>query len=169
MNQGGRPRKPRAQKIIRGTFRKGRNPEHEIEAPVVNEPPKPPASLNRWGKQVWRRLIPLLLAQRVLTEHDLETFELACAQYGLYRELYAEICCMIEDPETGRRRRRTVAEYLRGRNSQTQPELTAMQKAVKEWKAYMTEFGLSPLARNRIEHKPVKEEQDPMEEILNAK
>lgn len=164
----GRPRIPRQVKVIRGTFRKDRNPSAEIPADVVRKTPRPPAHLNRYAKAMWKKIAPTLVSTRVLTEHDLVTFELLCVQYGDYRELYDAVHCEVPG-QNGRKRRQTLAEYMVGRNSQTQPEYTAMQKAYQNWKSYMAEFGLSPLARNRIEHKPIEKEVDPMEELLDAK
>lgn len=169
MPTGGHNRVPRQQKIIRGTFRRDRNPAEEIPAEPVGDVPRPPSHLNRWAKKLWKTIAAKLVEARVLTDIDLVTLELCCVQYGLYRDLYDQIHCRITDPATGRVRRRTAAEYLAGRNSQTQPEYTAMTKAFQQWKSYMAEFGLSPLARNRINHAPADREADPMEELLNAK
>lgn len=164
----GRPRKPRQTKIIQGTFRKDRNPGNEPSPRVLIKVPKPPAGMNRWSRRLWKELITELTAQQLVTTIDLATLELCCAAYGMYREAKDAIFHHLQDPETGKRARRTLAEYLRGRNSQTMPEMTTMKTGWQLYKAYMAEFGLSPASRNRI-HLPGPKEtgQDPMEKILD--
>ena len=164
---GGRPRKPRQAKIIQGTFRKDRNPGREPIPPILPTVPKPPAGMNRWARRLWKELIEKLMEQDLVTTIDIVTLELCCDAYGIYREA-KEAVFHPRDQKTGKRLRRSLAEYLRGRNSQTMPELTTMKTGWQLYKAYMAEFGLSPASRNRI-HLPGSKEagQDPMEKILN--
>lgn len=163
----GRPRKPRQKKIIQGTFRKDRNPGNEPSPSVLLTVPKPPAGMNRWARRLWKDLIAELMEQQLVTTIDLATLELCCEAYGMYREA-KDAVFHPRNLETGKRVRRSLAEYLRGRNSQTMPELTTMKNGWQLYKAYMAEFGLSPASRNRI-HIPGPREagQDPMEKILN--
>lgn len=164
-------RKPTERKIIDGTFRKDRAPENEPKPPPVFEPPKPLSHLNKWAKAKWRELAQQLFDDGLLTVLDTTTLEVLCVNYGIYRELHDAIHRPPELDEegnpTGRRRKRTLAEYMAGRNSQTMPEYTAMTKAFQTYKSLMAEFGLSPAARGRINvPKPAKQE-DPMERLLN--
>lgn len=167
MSSGGHNRKPKQLKVIRGTFRADRNPANEPDPTPVVDVPKPPTHLNRWGKRLWKSLVPKLMDTRVLTDVDLPSLEIACMQYGIYRELDDAIRCFVRDSRTGKRRRRTLAEYLRGQNSQTIPEYSAMKQAFTTWKSYMAEFGLSPASRNRIDLPQQEGEEDPMEALLN--
>lgn len=164
---GGRPRKPRQTKIIQGNFRKDRNPGNEPAPPVLLAIPKPPAGMNRWARRLWKDLVEELKEQQLVTSIDLATLELCCDAYGMYREAKDAIY-RPRRPKTGKRYRRTLAEYLAGRNSQTTPEMTAMKSGWQLYKGYLTEFGLSPASRNRI-HVPAPKEpgQDPMEKLLN--
>lgn len=165
---GGRPRKPRQIKIIHHTFRKDRNPGREPEPPPVAAVPKPPLGLNRWARQEWKRLAPDLVEQALLTSLDLTTLEIACRLYGLSREA-EEAIYHPRDPQTGRRGRRTLQQYLAGRNSQTTPELATARSAWSLYRSYLVEFGLSPASRNRI-HLPESKGagEDPMEELLRG-
>jgi len=109
----------------------------------------------------------MLIDQQVLTEADMFTFELACESYNQFREMHDAIYRPI-DQDTGKKYKRTLAEYMVGRNSQTAPEYAAMRNAYQTHKTYMAEFGLSPVARNRIDlPEPKKDDIDPMEALLN--
>jgi P27 family predicted phage terminase small subunit len=165
MPSGGANRKPRRAKIIQGTFRKCRD-RREFEAPPISMAPKPPGTLNRWGRQEWNRLVPELMRLQVLSELDLTALYLLCEAYGEYEDAKREILHPY-DPYLGKRVRRTLAEYLKGRSQQTMPELQQKNRAWALYKSYMTEFGLSPLSRTRIAPPAkVKEPVDPMEDLL---
>jgi P27 family predicted phage terminase small subunit len=163
----GRPRKPTKQKIIQGTFRKDRAPKHEPEPEPVTEAPRPPSDLPSAGKKLWKKLAPELVAKGILTVVDLSALEILCFNYGIYKELNKAIRGKIEDPVTGKIRKRTYAEYMRGENSQTIPEYTAMRNAFSTFKSYMTEFGLSPSSRAKLDVPEPKEEKDLMERLWN--
>lgn len=160
----GRPRKPTQSKVIQGTFRKDRAPEHEPDPPKIEVLPNPPAIMPRAGKKMWKALGESLRDQGLLTEVDLQTFEICCFNYGLYRAAAEAVFCMVEySGHDGKihRRRQKLEEYLLGKNSQTMPEYTAMTKAFQAYKSYMTEFGLSPASRSRIDLAgPAKEDEE---------
>ncbi len=161
------PRLPRQLKIVRGTFRADRNPGKEPDPEKLVEIPKAPSHLPHSGKQLWKKLVAQLLDVEMLTEADLPALEACCLNYGLYRELYRAITTAV-DPVTGKKKKRGVAEYLAGRNSQTMPEYIQMTKAFATFKSYLTEFGLTPASRNRIDLPTPKEpETDPMEELID--
>jgi P27 family predicted phage terminase small subunit len=162
----GRPRDPKALKVIRGTFRGDRNPKNEPEPGKLDETPKAPSHLNRWGKALWKRTAAELVKLEMLTAVDLPALELLCDQYGIYRELKDAITHTVD--ELGVRSRCTVADYLRGRNSQTMPEYSAMKTALEKYRSIMTEFGLSPASRNKIDLPSRPQTQDPMEELVNG-
>lgn len=168
MPSGGHNRKPKSRKIIEGTFRADRNPGKEPEPPAVEVVPRPPAYMGRHGKRLWKKLAPLLMDQGILTEVDLSTLELCCESYDVFRSAHEAVYRTV-DPMTGRKVRRSLADYFAGRNSQTAPEYAAMKGAWQTYKSYMAEFGLSPVARNRIDlPEPKKDNVDPMEALLNG-
>lgn len=161
------PRKPRQQKIISGTFRNDRNPANEPEPSVVTQVRRPPSYLNKYGKKFWRDVCEELVDTGVLTEVDWAAFELCCDSYGMFREAHDAIY-KAWDPDLGKLVKRSLAEYLCGRNSQTSPEFTAMSKGKEMFLKYANVLGLNPVARNRIdlvEKEP--EVKDPMEAIWN--
>lgn len=164
----GRPRVPREVKVIRGTFRKDRNPEHEMEPSKVPEVPKPPSYLGKYAKKLWKQLAPELYDAGILTVVDLPALEMCCDAYGQFRELRDAIHRPL-DPDTGKKGKRTLAEYMLGQNSQTMPEYTNMKSAFQTFKSYLTEFGFTPASRNRIEiPEPKKPEEDPMGKLLDG-
>lgn len=166
MPSGGHNRKPRELKVIHGTFRKDRNPEHEPEPQKVFEVPKPPNWLNSYGKSRWRELAAELVETGLLTVVDLPALEMTCDIYGQYRDLHDAIYKPI-DPETGKSSKRSLAEYMAGANSQTIPEYTAMRNLLTAYKSYLAEFGLTPVSRNRVNIPKPERAEDPMEALLN--
>ena len=173
MPKGGHNRKPRALKVIHGTDRRDRNPENEPEVQPLTEIPRPATGLNRWARKIWKALAPELVGNGVLSHVDLFAFEMCCAQYGIAKELEHRITHWpIVDAETGeviRIKKQSLADYLHGRNSQTQPEYTAMRQAVAQFKAYLEQFGLTPASRNRIDlPKGGEDKEDPMEALING-
>jgi len=158
MGSGGRPRKPTRSKIIQGTFRRDRAAKREPAPKLVAEVPKVPKGLPKIAGAMWRELAPELVEKRLLTVVDLRAFEVVCVTYAIYRQAYQAV--------TGRGRR-TIAEYLRGQNSQTIPEFNAMMRSFSVMKAYMTEFGLTPASRGKLDIPEPKDAQDEMERLLN--
>jgi len=163
--RGGQNRKPRDLKILQGTFRKDRNPGNEPDPDKVTEIPRYPTGMNKHARKLWKNLCAELIDLGVLTVVDLPAMEIACVNYGLYKDAHEAVYSFREeDPETGKtkKRKRPLSEYMKGRNSQTIPEYTAMTKAFETFKSYITEFGLTPASRNRL-NLPEKPEKDEME------
>jgi P27 family predicted phage terminase small subunit len=146
----GRSRKPTKMKLIHGTFRKDRMPENEPEPERLIEVPRPPSYLTKYAKKLWKSLAAELVEHGILTKIDTAALEACCEAYGQYRAAH-EAVFRPRDPETGKLMKRTLAEYMKGRNSQTMPEYTSMMKAFNTFKTYMIEFGLTPASRGRID------------------
>jgi P27 family predicted phage terminase small subunit len=170
MGSGGHNRKPKQRKIIEGTFRKDRNPQNEPEPEAYRDAPKPPSHLGRFGKKLWKQLSQRLTSEGLLTVLDLQALELLCETYDQYRQAHEAVYIIYEYDEEGKRRRkrRTLGEYLRGRNSQTMPEYTAMNRHFENMTKLLREFGMTPVARNRVEIPEKEDEADPMERMWNA-
>jgi P27 family predicted phage terminase small subunit len=149
MGKGGHNKKPTQAKIIQGTFRKDRAPAKEPKPEKVSNVPKPPAYLSKYAKKVWKDLAEELVEKGILTVVDLPALEACCE-------------------ETGKKGKRTLARYMKGRNSQTMPEYTAMNKAWATFKSFLTEFGLTPASRTKLEiAEPKGKGEDPMEKLWN--
>lgn len=167
--KGGHNRKPRELKVLHGTFRADRNPGNEPDPEKVVDIPKYPTGMNKHARKLWKNLCTELIDLGVLTVVDLPAMEICCVNYGLYKDAHEAVYSeKVKDPETGKLKKikRSLAEYMKGRNSQTIPEYTAMTKAFETFKSYITEFGLTPASRNRL-NLPEKPEEDGMEKLDN--
>jgi hypothetical protein len=72
-------------KVIRGTFAEGRDVDAPASAlPVLDKLPSPPIWLRRipHGLREWKRIGPILIANRLLSEGSLSTFATLCALHG---------------------------------------------------------------------------------------
>lgn len=159
-------RKPRQRKIIEGTFRKDRNPVNEPEPEKIQEAPKPPAHLGKYGKKKWKDLAGRLSEEGLLTVLDVEALEMLCEMYDQYRAAKDAVYQPLWSD--GKRRKRSLEEYLATHSFQTQTEYSAMNRHYAEYIKLLKEFGMSPAARNRVSVKEKKgQEVDPMEEMWN--
>ena len=157
-------RTPKRQKIIQGTFRADRNPKNEPDPTKVEGLPESPSYFGRHAAAMWDEVGRELVIKKVLTVVDLRALEVLCTSYQEFREAWDAV--YLDD----KGKRRTLRQYMKGRNSQTAPEFKALRQAKAEYRAFAAEFGITPASRNRIDLKdPDKPEDDPMEEILKAK
>jgi P27 family predicted phage terminase small subunit len=161
------PRKPTQMKIIQGTFRKDRAPKKEPQPEKVLEIPRPPSHLSKYAKKAWKYIAGELVEKGILTIIDTLALEACCEAYGQYRLAYEAVFRPV-DPETGKKGKRTFADYMRGRNSQTMPEYVSMKGAWATFKSYLTEFGMTPASRTKLEISEKRgEETDPMERLFH--
>jgi P27 family predicted phage terminase small subunit len=166
MPRGGHNRKPKIIKMNQGTFRKDRNPKNEPEPTPAHEMRRPPSNLNKWGKRFWKEISTELVDSGIVTEIDWHTLEMCAAAYGTFRECLDSI--YHEDLPDGKRRKRTLAEYIGENNSHTTPLLSTLHKAFDQYHKYSSSLGLNPVARNKIDLKEPKSDYvDPMEELFN--
>ena len=163
----GRPKKPTITKLRDGTFRFDRASVNEPQPEKVSEIPKPPSYLTKYAKKLWKTLAAELVEKGILTIIDLPALETCCEAYGQYRAAHEAVFHPVDD-KTGKRTKRTLAEYLKGRNSQTVPEYTAMTKAFNTFKAYLIEFGMTPASRSKLDISEVPDENiDPMQRLYH--
>ena len=143
---------PRATKILKGTFKKSQNPIAEPEPTAELYAKKPPAYLNKHAKKLWTDMAQECIDMGTLTVADWSAFTALCEAWGEYRESYDAVYYYTDD-ETGHRKRRTLGQYMAGRNSQTIPEYNAMHKALVEWRSLAALFGIGASNRNKIDLK----------------
>ena len=158
-------RKPKQLKIIHGTFRQDRNPKNEPDPMKIVEPPKPPSHLGKYAKKRWKSLTAEFVEIGMLTVLDLQALEILCEQYDQYRQAHDAVYRYRDDE--GKLRRRTLGEYLEGKNSQTIPELQAMNRHFDSYRRLLTEFGMTPASRNKIELPEPEKLSDPIEDMWN--
>lgn len=160
------PRKPTRTKIIQGTFRKDQAPKNEPKPPEISDEPKPPAYLPTYGKKLWKRLVPQLRDLGLLAELYLPALEMTCLNYGIVVENWRVIKGSKRELPTGQVLKGMHA-YLWGNNSQTIPELIAMQKGMAAFKGFLALFGMSPSDMSGIDLPELPKTADPMEKLLD--
>jgi P27 family predicted phage terminase small subunit len=157
----GRPPKPTALHVLNGNPSKKKDlGKHEPKPAPVVKIPSPPSWMNPDGKKAWKRLGPELERLGLLTVIDIETFAAACQSYGVW----------VECEQYLKKNGRTYGYTNKAgeTNDIARPEVKIGQKALDQFKGLMSEFGLSPASRTRIEVKPPEGGQDPMEALLSG-
>lgn len=79
---------PNHLKVVRGTDQPVRMQALEIEFEPLAEAPVAPDWLDILAKKYWDRIVPVLMAKKVLSEADLEALSVLCALYGKVRQAY---------------------------------------------------------------------------------
>ncbi len=162
----GRPKKPRAKKVLEGTFRKDRNPIKEPEPTLASDVKPPPEHLNRWGKQLWDSVVQELVDTGVMAVVDWSELEMCCTAYGMFREAHHEIYHYTD--EAGKKRKRTLGQYMENRSANKMPEMTTLRTSYEMYRTTSANLGLNPVARNKIDLAPRnKQEISETEKILN--
>jgi P27 family predicted phage terminase small subunit len=148
------PKKPTALKILQGNPGKRPLPQNEPKpAPIA---PTCPAWVNSDGKKLWKFLAPKLERLGLLTEIDGGALACCCNEYGTYVELVREI------------KKKKVRTFTTDNGYEAPiPEISMANKAFVNYKAMITEFGLTPASRSRIDVK-ISEEKDDMEQLLSG-
>ena len=118
------------------------------------------------AKKCWRLLAPHLEKMGLLTIVDGHTFAAACENWAVWVECERflqkngrtiEIIKTNDDGEE-------YTSYI-----QQRPEVAIGNKALVAFKAFCTEFGLTPSSRTRIDIKSSDDEKDPIEAIINRR
>lgn len=132
----GRPRKPKADKVLAGTYKKCRNPEDEAEYKTATQK-KAPDSLNKYGKWLWDTLSDKLIESGVLTEADWPAFEIMCIRYGNFREIHEKV-------------KKDYAINIANERGQIKAEIRQMNADHEACFHLMQAFGLDPVSRNKF-------------------
>ena len=109
---------------------RGRKPALTAVADALTKAPPVPGYLSDFAKAEWRRVMPDLIAKRILTKGDLGGVEEYCIMRGVIREIEAE------------RKSSGGAIDPRSFGIQNRAAATARQLA--------SEFGLTPTSRQRM-------------------
>nr|PZN59463.1 MAG: phage terminase small subunit P27 family [Sphaerobacter thermophilus] len=140
MPRGGHNRKPTVLKVIQGNpGKRALNKNEPKPRPIA---PEPPPGLDRFGREAWRRLAPLLERQGLLTEDDAELFWAFCQTWSQLRKAVRELNKMNPRDEDYRKVAVTV------------------ENARKDLRLLAVEFGLTPAARSRIDLPQAEDEAD---------
>lgn len=135
MVRRGPPPKPTKLKIAAGNPGKRplntKEPEPEIQAPDC------PAFLDATARAEWRRIVPLLLELEVLTQID----QAALAAY----------CQSFSNWQRAERALRKGTSYKSKGRQYPKPELKISQDERRLMHRFLTEFGLTPASRTRVQ------------------
>ena len=133
----GRPPKPKAKRAREGNRRKhkDRRVTPEFRAPLPEEL-QPPSWLDAAAKKIWADLVPELQKEGVLAVVDKGALAIACQSYS--------------DLVDARQQLKKVKSGTKAWWRETQ----RAQHAVKTFKAFATEFGLTPSSRMRLDLAP---------------
>ena len=78
----GRLPKPDALKMAQGTLKNSRVNHSQPKFAIPAKQPKPPLTLNLYGKRLWKDMLPKLIETGVYSEGDYNALELLCMAYG---------------------------------------------------------------------------------------
>lgn len=153
----GRPAKPTALKVLQGN--PGRRPKNAREPKAQRGRPKCPAWLSAKARAAWGELCDLLDSMRVLTISDRKALELLCDAYAEWRDARETI--RKEGGPTYR------AETESGFIIRARPEVAIAADAWRRVKALLSEFGLTPSARTKVQALD-DGNQDPFDAFLDS-
>ena len=150
----GRKPKPTELKALTGNPGKRRLPADEPKPEPTSAVPEPPDYLGETAAKQWRRIAPQLHALGLLTGLDETALAAYCDAFGRWVEAGAEV------------RKKGALVKVRGYPMQN-PYLVISNKALKQMKEMLTEFGMSPSSRARV--KVSRDETDELEQFLGQK
>jgi len=80
---------PNHLKVVRGTDQPSRMQVLEVEFEPLEQAPGAPEWLDILAKKYWDRIVPVLMAKKVLSDADIEALAILCALYGKVRQAYS--------------------------------------------------------------------------------
>jgi P27 family predicted phage terminase small subunit len=138
----GPPRKPTAIRILEGN--RSHRPLNDHEPTPLTGEPAMPKHLTATARREWRRLVPLLLSMRVLSESDGIALGILCSAYA---NLITAQQLMVKSA-TGSSSgllMKTASGYV-----QQSPLLSIINAQSEIVSKQLQQFGLSPASRTRI-------------------
>lgn len=146
----GRPPKPTQIKILEGNPGKRKlnesEPKPDIKAPTC------PDFLSDYAKVEWRRITPLLLRVKLITEIDRAALAMYCQTYGRWRHAEEKI------------KADGLMKISPNGYEIQNPYIAISNKAIEKMRGLLAEFGMSPATRSRV--KAEENTDDPVEEFL---
>jgi len=128
----GRPRKPKALKVLQGTFRKDRDGDPASEVPAEGEPRKP-TDLKEAASTFWDEIVPGLVAARIARACDTAALTVLCQWWDRYLR-FSSALDEIEEPKDKEARRLTIMTGI----------------AWNQFERIAAKFGLTPADRARL-------------------
>jgi P27 family predicted phage terminase small subunit len=152
----GRRAKPTALKLVQGN--PGKRAPNKREPKPRRVIPACPAHLNDRSKVAWGGLCVILDRMGVLTEADALALERLCACYADILECSELIA---RDGRTYTTTTPTGDTLIKGN-----PACGQLRAADAQFKSYLTEFGLTPAARTKVQAADDEAAKDPLREYF---
>ena len=156
MGKRGPAPKPTNLKILQGNPSKRplneKEPNFECSEEILNPPP----FLSRYAKKEWKRIVPLLKRNGVITDADINTLAAYCQSYHRWVEAEKEI------------RKHGLVAYTDKGNVIQRPEVGVANKAMEQMVRYAKEFGLTPSSRTSLHADNPEEQEDPFMQFLDG-
>lgn len=152
----GRTPLPDALKEAQGTLKKSRVNHAQARFDAPEEPPKPPTTLNLYGKRLWKEMLPKLVETGLYTEGDHQAFELLCMAYGDLIQARKDL------KESG-----TIVVTEKGTVYQ-HPNVGIANQAWNRVKLMLGQFGLTPAERTRVKARSPEEKNKSLADSLFA-
>jgi P27 family predicted phage terminase small subunit len=142
---GRRGPKPQPAAVKEAKGNPGHRPIGVDAAPAEGTAPQskvsPPAWLKNAGLTVWNRLAPRLIAQRLLSQIDAETFARYCRNFARWHKMQAIV---------DRNKEFYESESAHGKLWRIHPAFSIAERLEKNLMAAEDRFGLNPAERQRI-------------------
>lgn len=156
MGKRGPAPKPTNLKVLQGNPGKRELNKNEPKFPVDDELLKPPAYLSKYAKKEWKRIAPLLLKTKLLTEADVSALAAYCQAYHRW----------IENEKLIRTYGYTTVTD-KG-NIIQRPEVGIANKAMDSMLKFAREFGLTPSSRTNLHVQDPDKEKDPFMDFMRG-
>lgn len=109
---------------------RGRKPTLSADPDALTKAPPAPQHLDAFAREEWRRIMPQLIARRIITKADLGGLEDLCAFRGIVRR---------------------IAQQQADAGGQIDGKLFGVQhRAAMAARMLASEYGLSPTSRSRL-------------------
>lgn len=115
---------------------RGRKPELGTDRNAIARTPKPPTWLSKDAKAEWRRIMPLLIERRILTDADMGSVENYCCAIGQVREMQRVVAVEGHVVSTDR-------------GPRAHPAVKVQADAMTRARLLAAELGLTPVSRSR--------------------
>jgi len=157
----GRKPKPTQMHILNGNPSKIRledriSNEVKMKEYAPGEYPQAPEWLDEVAKEEWNRVAPMLANSKLMTEADTKALEAYCKCWSRYIEAEKQM----DDIGSTIFQPNQKSKYI-----QQLPQVAIAQKYLKLCKDFMTEFGLTPSSRGRMQL-PGEQDEDEMETLF---
>ena len=150
---GGHNRKPTALKKLQGN--PGKRKLNKNEPALVLGEPLMPLGLSAEAQEEWRRIVPMLLKMKILTEAHGKALAAYCSCYALWMRAEQQIA------ELGITLRTEFGYKMN-------PAVRVRSDALRQMKSFLIEFGLTPASGSKLSVSNARDNVDPFEAFLEG-